>query len=272
MSWIFADGHVHIHPGFDKIIFLNSAEHNFRKASTTIGEPEPKTGVLFLTESVSMCEFQKLADMSAAGDQMGPWHLAETGDFEAIRAQKSNTNLSLILIAGRQIVTSENLEVLALGTLARFPEKRPLTETIFAVQNAKGIPVIPWGFGKWMGLRGERIQKLIQSGLTDAFLGDNGGRPAGFSRPRLLTQGEEAGFRILPGTDPLPFPDQVFKSGRFGWYMAGRLDGEMPATSMKLLLKNPLVSLTPYGKLENPMTFLIQQIRMQIRKKWNGAM
>lgn len=271
VSRVFADGHVHIHPGFDRVRFLESAAKNFRNGAESVGGASPSAGLLFLTESADARAFDELSALAAAGEGAGPWRPVATEDPEALRVQNAESPFPLFLLAGRQIVTEENLEVLALATAVRFPENRPLDETIAAVREAGGIPAVPWGFGKWTGRRGDRIRALIRSGPDGVFLGDNGGRPSGFARPKLLDAGARSGFRILPGSDPLPFPDQVRKPGRYGWWMPGPLDSDRPATAAKSLLRNPSIPFHPFGELENPWTFLTQQVRMQIRKRRGGA-
>lgn len=271
MKRIFADGHVHIHKGFHWAQFLDAATACFQEGAEGAGIPAPHVAALFLTESAFECVFQDFARLAADGVRIGLWRLTPTGDPEALWCWKPESSFPLLILAGRQILTSENLEVLALATTANFSEMLPLEETISAVIDAGGLPVIPWGFGKWIGQRGVRIRRLILARPPGVFLGDIGGRPRGGKQPKLLQEGKRRGFVILPGTDPLPFSNQVRIAGRFGWWMVGRLDAQRPGTALKRLLKSPSTTLNYYGKLENPLIFLIHQIRMQIRKKLHSG-
>jgi hypothetical protein len=82
-----------------------------------------------------------------------------------------------------------------------------------AVQDSGALTVLPWGFGKWWGERGRRVERLVNElGANAVFLGDNGSRPQALGRPRLIETGERQGFRVLPGTDP--FPDRGRTSAR----------------------------------------------------------
>ena len=114
-----------------------------------------------------------------------------------------NGEQGFLLIAGRQIVTEENLEVLALLTDRKFEDGLPLQEVIQTVRENKGISVIPWGFGKWMGRRGRFLESALEEAEnSELFLGDNSGRPVFWSRPShfRLRISSPRKFRIQGGS------------------------------------------------------------------------
>jgi hypothetical protein len=263
---IYADSHVHIHRCFDLDLFLDAALANFLR----VGHDED-VFILFLTESGSERYFQSLYQSARAGKQATPflnrWRIYLTDDDAALYASCGTRASGIYMIAGRQIVTLENLEVLALMTTAAFEDKQPLERVVNAVSDRGGIPVIPWGFGKWMGRRGQILKQLLDR-HPHLFLGDNSGRPVFWSEPVLFRQAKVRGGRVLPGTDPLPFSSECWRPGSFGFSMTGVeiFDSARPTVSLKQTLLNSAVRLEAYGALENPYRFTRNQLGMQLVK------
>jgi hypothetical protein len=268
---ILADAHVHIYPCYNIKTFLESAQKNFQAAATQCGSPQSWSGVLFLTETRQENYFQKFAQ-SQSSENPNPelipgWKIQKTQETCSLYAQSNHSHQGIYLIAGQQIVTAENLEVLALATIEKIPERLPLEVTLQEVINQKGIPVIPWGFGKWFGRRGKLLHHLLnQPQCPPLFLGDNSGRPQFWSSPPLFQQAQHQGIRILPGTDPLPFTKESSRAGKYGFALTGELDTTQPAASLQQLLKKADTPIQPYGTLETPWRFLQNQIAMQLIK------
>ena len=171
-------------------------------------------------------------------------------------------------MAGRQIVTKEKLEVLALTTDRPFEEGTPIQDTLESVLSVGGIPVIPWGFGKWWGKRGKILTDLLQSQTAPGFsLGDNSGRPGFLPYPSQFEQAQKKGIRILPGSDPLPFPTEYWRPCSVGFAVTGKLHDETPATDLRAILKNPNSAFFPYMQLEHWPRFFKNQLAMQIAKR-----
>jgi hypothetical protein len=178
-----------------------------------------------------------------------------------------NDKEGLYIVAGRQIKTKENLEILALGAIQDFDERAPLETLIGQIGYSGALPVIPWGVGKWIGRRGKVIKDLQgKRDLPPFFLGDNRNRPIFWPRPNLFSQGEEKGLSVLPGTDSLPFPSEVWQIGKFGFKIHGPIDPEYPFRDIKKLLLDPLARPQVYGSLENPWRFFWNQLRVTLRK------
>lgn len=179
----------------------------------------------------------------------------------------------LILIAGRQIATAEGLEVLALGAAGPFADGEPVETTIDAVREQDGVPVIPWGFGKWWRRRGAIVRRLVadHTRFPLLFLGDSAGRPAITPRPRLLAQAEQMGRAVLPGTDPLPLPDEVNKVARLVFLVEREVDPDSPFDGLKRWLSRCEASPPAFGVYERPGMFLRRQITMQLRKQRSAA-
>ena len=177
------------------------------------------------------------------------------------------TGKRLILVAGRQIIAAENLEVLALGTEKKFQDGHPLVEIVKLVKAQGAIPVIPWGAGKWLGRRGRILAKLMDEMASEGlFLGDNSGRPWFWKQPVHFRLAQKENIRILPGTDPLPFSGETSRVGSFGFMISSRIDARKPARDILRQLNDPGTQIIPCGRLEKTTPFLHNQIAMQLRK------
>jgi hypothetical protein len=136
-----------------------------------------------LTETARADCFKRLsarADVEESG--LGEWRLRHTEETGSVTAERHGQ--CLYIIAGRQIVTAERLEVLALGFEGLVPDGEPIRQVIDRVRSAAAVAVIPWGFGKWWGRRGKVVSGLLKDHeRLGFFLGDNGGRTAFLGRP-----------------------------------------------------------------------------------------
>jgi hypothetical protein len=260
---ILVDAHVHIHRCFDIPQFFNAALNNFQSFSTT-----PSIFVLLLTETASANYFDRLqAESAHPSGLLGDWSISNTQESCSLFAHR-HASPSLFLIAGKQIVTAEELEVLALMTTQSFADGQPLPQVLEAVSTSGALPVIPWGFGKWMGRRKRVLQQLFtQPNSPRVFLGDNSGRPIFWPTPPFFDHASQGSpTKVLPGSDPLPFSTEVKRPGCFGGLVQGAFDPHYPAASLKEILQDPAIPVMPYGTLEKPHIFLRHQINMQLLK------
>jgi hypothetical protein len=228
--------------------------------------------VLMLTESAGVDWFGRLAGMAGgpardAGARSSTWSIEATPDPSALAVTSDGRRL--LLVSGRQVVAREGLEVLLLGTRSTVPDGRPIREVLAEGARVGALRVIPWGAGKWLFGRGKLLDQLI----TDArpgngfFLGDGAGRPFFWRKPRHFDRAERQGLRILPGTDPLPFPRQAGRAGTFGFRLDGAVDLISPSEGIKAALRDPASRLMPFGRLERLVPFVQNQIAMQQRKR-----
>lgn len=258
---ILVDGHVHRHPCFDPGAFFDHAAANLDAAS---GKGEEAVRCLMLTESAGDHFFDELLEKAGKAGGEG-WSVGVTAEDESVLVSRE-ARTALMVVAGRQIVTRERLEVLALGTRAEFEGGLALSETLAAVSASRATPVIPWGFGKWWAARGRCVEGLLRRpDVPRFFLGDNGGRPRIASTPRLFRQAAERGIAVLPGSDPLPFPGQVGKVGGYGFVLRGDFAPDRPAASVKLILAGLNQSPPAFGRRESLPGFVRAQLGMQWR-------
>jgi hypothetical protein len=264
---VFVDAHVHIHDCFNINNFMHSALQNFVKYRKKTGADENSFNALLLTETARADYFSKLYQLESINDNQNGSLTIQRTDEDCSLLIKFSNRQHLILIAGRQIVTAERLEVLALCTNKKFKDGEPIVDVIEKVQKADALAVVPWGFGKWIGKRSMVMDSLLDKiNEQSFFLGDNSGRLMLTPEPRYFIKARNKGIQILPGTDPLPFASEFRRPGSFGFYIPGELSDKRPASELKKLLRNAAISITPYGRLETPLRFIKNQLAMQIVK------
>lgn len=261
---LLVDGHVHYHPCFGVASFLEAALSNFQSARRRLARPDA-IGCLLFSESAWSHYFRAFAD-GLLGRTAPGWSVEETGEDCSFVAHEEGGD-EVVFVAGRQIVTADRLEVLALGTAHEYPDGLPFDDALDAAVSSGAISVVPWGFGKWTGARGRIVGELLASPRAgEVFLGDNGGRPALAGEPRLFGRARAAGVPILPGSDPLPLPREVSKPGRFGFMLDGVVDAQAPAASIRRLLARR--SQPPrFGRLERIGTFVTRQVALRMRSR-----
>jgi len=267
---VLVDAHVHFHSCFAERTFLDAAARNFALAGTRLGLDSPPLGVLLFTESAGENAFRRFH--AEAGDRLpAGWQFLRTGESLSLLAVRDG-EIRLLLVAGRQVVTSERLEILALGCDSDIPDGSTFERALRDVRRAEALPVLPWGLGKWWFRRGRIAADIVErQDPGDFFLGDNAGRPYGSPRPALFARAESRRIKILPGTDPFPFPDHVGRAGSYGFVLAHALGRETPAQDLKAALRSDDAQLRPYGRGEALFGFVRDQLAMQLRRRRAGA-
>ena len=269
---ILIDAHVHIYNCFHLPIFFESAFANFQSEAARMGKGDNFTAILLLAETSKDNWFERLASYAsnkttAQTKTIRDWTFHRTDENCSLCARGSKDQ-SLFLIAGRQIITAEKLEVLALATGKTFKNGAPIEQVIQSIRDMGAIPVIPYGFGKWIGRRGKILRDLLKkTESTKLFLGDNGGRPNFLPRPSHFKQARKKGIYILPGTDPLPIISECRRPGTFGFSLSGSLSREHPAKDFKQIFMVPGTQFQAYGHLERPYRFFRNQLLMRLNPK-----
>lgn len=218
-----ADTHVHLYACYDIVAALRISM--LRLAGLAAGAPR----VLCLTER-SDCHFFRA--LHTGGKKLPPpFSLHPSGD--SALTLTDNAGEKVHLIAGRQIATLEKLEVHCLGIDADIPDRLPITDVIENVIVAGGIPVIPWGLGKWLGKRGHIVRDIAKRN-SEVFLGDSTMRPTIWPEPVFGA----AKPRVLAGSDPLPFSGDESRIGAFATVFASDFNEDDPAESLRAALRN----------------------------------
>jgi hypothetical protein len=174
---------------------------------------------------------------------------------------------SLHIVAGRQIVTAERIEVHALAMRQTIADGQTLRATLEEVRASDALVVLPWGVGKWLGRRGRLVAEALAADLGTVWLSDNGGRPW-FWRDALLARAPAAGRPVLRGSDPLPLPGEERRVGSFGCWLRGSV-----ATAAALIARirsSTPADLHPYGNSESLARFLRNQSALRLRRRDGG--
>jgi hypothetical protein len=257
---ICADTHVHVYPGYDAGALLASAASALKRAA-----PQAGVRILCLTESSGHRVWAGWAAdpqvLAAAG---WAWRaLSGSGAAEVVHSEHG----ALWLFAGRQIVTAERLEVLALTCAEEVPDGLSALETIAAVQAVEALPVLSWSPGKWFGARGRLVGQLIENALPgQLFVGDILLRPPLWTEPRLMKQARAKGVRCLVGTDPLPPVGEERVCGRYGVAFESGFDGDRPIESFRAALRNPDQAVSVIGARNGVAEAVRRYVRAQLQR------
>jgi hypothetical protein len=251
------DAHVHFHYPERVVPTLDSAVANLAEAGRrTTG----LIGALLLTEAADERIFRTLRSRIP----WGTWRLDSVA-AESMALIAESSGRKVLIVCGRQIRCKRGLEVLALGTEAEFAEGADLDVTVQRVRAEGALPVVPWGFGKWLGARGARVRELLDSHQSGSlFVGDNGGRLAWSGLPRLVADAERTGHRILPGSDPFPFGNDYRRVGAFGFIANISSDDAATWTTLRAWLETSVASPEGYGRALDGRRFAINQLGIQI--------
>lgn len=281
---IFIDGHVHIHPDFNLNRFFAAALENFSRAAGKQDASDDNTRyVLALTEGgdcdvfsnlyqqAQAVSFEEASVIQPASDSF-VFH--KTAEANSLIVRKGNQ--AIILVAGRQLVSKENIELLSLFSAIKIKDKTlSLAKLAQTVADNDGLAVVPWGVGKWFGARGKVVSSLLFSNpVFPLFCGDNGNRPLLWPEPALLRQARELGVPLLSGSDPLPLASHVNRPASCGTFIRhGDVSLEYPAASLRKLLvsaKTDKLELKPFGCRTASLPFVSDQLRINLRKRFSS--
>jgi hypothetical protein len=177
------------------------------------------------------------------------------------------------VIAGRQLISSEKLELLSLFSTHVFPDNTySLAELARQVTEQGGTPLIAWGVGKWLGKRGRIVEEFINHPPVPHFLiGDNGNRPGFWPYPELLARAEQKGIGALAGSDPLPIASHVKRAGSYGSALDGVvLDLEHPAQQLQQIISAG-ATLQPFGRGVGVIRFFRDQLQVNLQKRLGSS-
>jgi hypothetical protein len=257
------DAHVHYHDCFRQDAFFAGAAANFSKLASDYSiPPEDATYCLLLAEMAGQNYFSTLLSVARSSQRVGAWTVVVREEGLSLQVTRENApQKSFLLAAGRQLVSAEGLEVLALMTAEDFAEGQKLDQLVESIVAVGGLAVCPWGAGKWLGARGRRLRAFLQGHHPGFFLGDNGGRP-GFWRQRELGQARGS---LLSGSDPLPLAGEERRVGSYGGILRAKIVQSMPIRSLKELLADDSAQVEPYGAPLGALAFATKQIALRMR-------
>jgi hypothetical protein len=243
------DSHVHIYPEYPLEVFFNTAFSNLKALASrhSTAQSAPLMLALILTERFDCHFFKELStnkiDLRSFGYQAKS--LAEEGCL----AITNKTNQTIYLYAGRQIVTKERLEILALTADVDIADGQSFSDVMKQVIAANAMPVLNWAPGKWMFKRWPIVKKIIEEVSPEKLLiCDTTLRPSCYPEPCLMKEARKNGFKLIAGSDPLPLPGEEALVGSYGIYSEVSIDVERPVSSMHDILLNHAIKLQIVGK------------------------
>ncbi len=196
MNTTILDTHLHLYPCFD----LSQAFNRFLDNTAQIDAQANR--VACLAERFDCQYYESIAKRDIVIDGF----VVEDRLENEIRLTRIQDNLSLSLLPGRQIISREKIEILALGCPQLVEDGQPALDVIYQIIQLGHVPVLPWSPGKWFGARGELIRRLItELEAGDFLIGDTPLRPYGWTTPDLMKKAQEKGYSVVAGSDPLPF-------------------------------------------------------------------
>ena len=269
---LLVDSHVHMHECFDVARVFDAAAANFAAAARALAAERDYDGVLCLVESRG----ERFLDAVRARHEgrvwrgvHGFWEIEPTCEPETFLVHCGSTRLKLI--AGRQIVTRERLEVLALSTTAPLPDGEPIEATLAAVRDAGAAAVLPWGVGKWLGARGAVVARILADPeWRHVLLGDNGNRLELGPEPAEFAAARRAGRAVLPGSDPLPLRGEEARVGAYGFAVDVALDPLRPAASLLALLESAS-AFVAFGRRQPLGRFVGNQVALKLKSRRRSA-
>lgn len=265
-AWL-VDAHVHLHQLFPLADAFDAAAGHFRRWARELALPDGWVGCLMLAENEGEARFRHL-QRRGLGPDAGEWSVRPTAEDVSLLVCHADRP-RFALIAGRQVVTADHLEVLTLGTAEPLANGSPIEGAIDHAAAEQAIAVLPWGFGKWWARRGARLARLLgsESGSRRFFLGDNGGRPHHFPAPPLLRRGASRGIWNLPGSDPLPLPGDASRTGSYGFLLPALPDLERPFAQIRHVVGNLNAQPHLFGRRAGLLHFLRAQTALRVRAR-----
>ncbi len=149
---IFVDGHVHIYDCFDVDLLFAAARDNFNRAAGQLGmSTESVTPVLLLTEGATDHWYGRLLETAKSIEQTvcnisADWDGCFSPEMDSLMVyRRDNPEEKLYLIAGRQIVTAQSIEVLALFAATQYKTGYPWKIPLQLFGNPGGFRSCPGG-------------------------------------------------------------------------------------------------------------------------------
>jgi hypothetical protein len=266
---IFVDAHVHMYPRYNVLSAFQHGFLNMRNASGKFisGSQNDTAAYVWLLAERHDCDFFHtiMRDMSINNDIL---KIEPAGDQKTLVAMVRGQE-PLYVVAGRQIVSRERLEVLSLASDVRIENgQKTAADIIKHTIDAGGVPVLNWAPGKWFFARGKIVENIIEhTSSAHYFLGDTPLRNTLWPMPRLMKKAQQQGVKILAGSDPLPFGGEEQHIGSYGFHLRGELDTDRPAESIRTLLVDRETHVSLFGRRNSPFTFILRQSRIMAAKK-----
>ena len=206
---IHLDAHAHLYPFHDVPRLLLAALDQMPRIAPS------DLRVLCLAERSDCSFFQSLAqdELRLPGDR---WRIAAWDPAGGVKIRHLPDHRDLWILAGRQIVSAERIEICSLFSDEPIADGQPAREIVRAILAAGGLPALDWAPGKWLFGRGPLVRQLVSEfPPPQLVLVDTSLRPLGCPPPRLYDAARRRGRAVLAGSDPLPFSGEEDLAGSY---------------------------------------------------------
>jgi len=271
------DGHVHVYPHYNLKSVLQNGISNLtlaaRKSSAfnakiTENYSDDVFPVWFLAERSDCNFFEDAIKMKKKVENNG-FRMIPSDETETLIVEKAGKPI-LYILAGRQIVTKEGLEILSIASnLFQKDREKTIDDVISSIVDANGVPTLNWAPGKWFFNRGKAVKRLLEEKSPENLLiCDTSLRPTVWPTPRQMATAIKRGVKVIAGSDPLPFYDEEKYIGSYGFCLTGEFNHQRPAFSIRSLLRKPDKNIFLIGKRNDIITFCqrIYKILMEQRR------
>ncbi|MBN2009941.1 hypothetical protein JW960_11415 [candidate division KSB1 bacterium] len=259
------DGHIHIYPNYNLRQAILTGVKNLKK---TTNSKNPIVPMWLLVERYDCNFFKEAADSAPIDFDQSDLVLKRGTEPETLIVEENEVPI-LYILAGRQVVTTENLEVLSLAT-DHFIQDRtlPARGVVESINNANGIAAINWAPGKWFFSRGKVVEQLLNDFQpTELFIGDTSLRPTMWTTPTLMENARQRGFKTIAGSDPLPFDNEEKQIGLYCFHVEGEFDESFPAKSLRTLIHKPDTNVHVAGHRNSTFVFARRQFKIMTEKR-----
>ncbi len=259
---LMVDGHVLFYSCYDPAKFFDAAVNNMDAMFHSIYPNDDKfIKILLFTEGKQNDYFSQFRSNGIDG-QPSDYTFERTSEDCSLILKKKNKTLCYIM-AGRQIVTKEGLEVLSVLSSQKIPDGLPIEEVLQELISKRNIAVLAWGVGKWFFKRGKTIKRIIERYHSPyLFIGDSSARPSFWPIPKLYNIAEKHDVGIIRGSDPLPFMEEINRVGTFGFIIEGNWQEGKPAEYFRNILVAPDKIINNFGYQEKTANFLKRQLKL----------
>jgi hypothetical protein len=259
---IHLDAHAHVYPFYDLPRLLLAALAQMPRIAPS------DLRVLCLAERADCSFFQALCqdEIRLPGDR---WRIVAWDSDGGVKVRHLPDHRDLWILAGRQIVSAERIEVCSLFCDDPIDDGRPAADVVRAILDCGGLPALDWAPGKWMFSRGRLVRRLLREFPPDHLaLVDTSLRFSGWPAPRVYAAARRQGRAVLAGSDPLPFPGEEDLAGSYHctFTLAGIEDPSRIVAPLRACLANGGQPIAFAGHRGRPLEVL-RRLRQNAKSK-----
>jgi hypothetical protein len=259
-SFYVVETHSHFHNQVTLELYLDSARLNFLAAIPKTMS-SPLQGILCLADFPGCEGYLRICEESS--NLSSHWSMMTSSSAYEVSFRHVSGDV-LHILAGRQYVSTEGLEVLFFGCSPCL-ERLPLRDMLSFAGDKDRFFILPWGAGKWLAERGRVLDTVLSdhTAFPHLALGDTLFRPQIF-KSRHLEKAHDYGIPVLPGSDPLDSRYYRLASGRCGFsFRSSDCPDSLLSLVRQQIFKQP-ESLSIFGKRLSCLQFIRDQLFLRL--------